>query len=186
MDSLGEISKKLTPDAETEKEKEKDKEEEKKNEDAVSKELEEEAPAGSGDRARAAKDSVYLADSYQLTVALAEIVSPGLHIVAFDQAKDPKKTFADICGLRRKALLLGNNDAATNGIIESVAGRTMTADSLGKLGCREVRTMFHAVATIKREKNNSSREAVHAMGTGDAKRPLTIADINKKNAEFYK
>lgn len=176
MDSLEEIKKGM-PKSEAE-----DKE--------VEGQLEEEAPAGTGDKARKATDSVFLADSYQQTIAMAEIISPGLHYNVFDSARDPKKTYRDMCGLRRKALQLGNNDAATNGIIEKIrGGKPLTADSLEKMPCQDVRTLFYTVATIKREKNNAipARDTpVMVASNGAKKAPTTIAEWNAANLEYYK
>lgn len=175
MDALEEIKKgmpKTEDDAETKE---------------IEGELEEEAPAGTGDKARKAKDSVYMADSYQQTIAMAEIISPGLHYATFDSARDPKKTFKDMCGLRRKALQLGNNDPVTNGIIEKIrGGKTMTADALEKMPCHDVRTLFYTAATIKRESNNAvaakDKTVTAAVPVGG---PVTIADWNKANREYW-
>jgi len=150
--------------------------------------LEEEAPAGTGDRARIAKDSAFLADAYRQTVSFAEIIAPGLHTTVFDAAVDPKKTYRNICALRRKALMVGSNDSATNGIIEAVHGRPLTTDALDAMTCGDVRTLFHSVAVIKKEKNNGT--PVHAAAaTHDAggEKPIrTVADWNERNRNFWK
>lgn len=190
MDSLKAITDKMPKD-ESEEEKEK-KEKEAKEKDAESREiegeLEEEAPAGTGDKARKAKDSAYLQDSFQETVAIAEVIAPGIHIPTFDRAAAPRKTYDDVCGLRRKALQLGNNDPATNGMILSVrGGKELTNDSLAKLPCSQVRTLFFSVGTMKQKANNDSiRSRGTAAGNGDRTiAPTTLKEVNERNAKFY-
>jgi hypothetical protein len=174
MDAIGEISKKLDKPAE-------DAAEEKEVEGA----LKEEAPAGTGDARM--KDSAPLQDIFRATVSMAEIIAPGIHVPTFDSAMAATKTYKNICGLRRKALTLGANDSATNGMIESALGRAFTNDSLEKMDCGQVRTLFFAVGALKRTANNAGNAGDGTRRTADAelKRPLTLADINARNEKFY-
>jgi len=179
MDALGEISKKLEPKAE-------DAAEEKAIEGA----LKEEAPAGTGDVAQM-KDSAPLSDLYTETVSVAEIIAPGIRYATFDSAAKPTKTYSNICALRRKALTLGNNEAATAGMIESAnGGRQLTTDSIDKMPCQSVRSLFFAVGSLKRNANNS-RSGDNSRRTNDdrrddqPKRPMSIAEVNKRNSDFY-
>lgn len=150
-------------------------------------ELEEEAPAGTGDRARKARDSVFLEDSFQETVALAEIIVPGIRIPTFDRAADPKKSLTAICGLRRQALDLAYAQPATRGFIdESNGGKEF---DLKKMSCGAVRTLFRAVGAMKRAANNSAPFSGrdNAAGTHAVQMPpRTLADLNKANRERYK
>jgi hypothetical protein len=131
-------------------------EEKKKTEDDES-ELEEEAPEGTGDAARKARDSAYLVDSFENTKMLAEIIAPGVKVPTFDRAADPKKTFVDcICALRRKALQMGTNDAATSAIIDTVRGRTTDSAVFDKMPCGQVRTIFASVGALKKQANNAA------------------------------
>src|SRR5262249_47744554 len=67
-------------------------------------ELEFEAPVGTGDCARRAKDSVYLGDSFQDTLAKAEVLAPGIALPTFDVKAAPKRTLDSIIKLRKTAL----------------------------------------------------------------------------------
>ncbi len=158
--------------------------------------LEEEAPEGMKDKAKKARDSAYLEDSFQQTVALAEILAPGIRIPTFDRAADPKKSYVGICGLRRKALHYGaSTDAATLKIVESVTGfKTIDADSFSpkRMTCDRVRTVFFAAAAMKREKNNASRgvgsytaDAGNGGGSGVRGSVRTPADLNRELAKYY-
>jgi uncharacterized protein len=178
MDSLEELKKGMgSKDAEAKEEKE------------IEGELKEEAPAGTGDAAMKATDSKYLADSYQQTISMAEIIAPGLHYAVFDQAMKPTKTFAYICGMRRKALLVGSNDSETHGIIESIqGGKALTQDSLNAMPCKDVRTLFHTVATIKRERNNRRPVPALVAATNDGKKsagPQSVREWNELNRKHY-
>jgi uncharacterized protein len=131
--------------------------EDKTEDDEIEGELGEEAPDGTQDAARKARDSAYLVDSFESTKMLAEIIAPGIRIPTFDRAADPKKNFKDcICGLRRKALQLGSNDAATAGLVEQVRGRVTDSTEFAKMPCGQVRTLFNSVAALKKAANNSA------------------------------
>lgn len=141
---------KETKDAEAEEERKK-----KAEDESMEAELEDEAPEGMKDRARKAKDSAYLVDSFENVKMIAEIISPGIRIPTFDKASDPKKSFKDcICGLRRKALQLGSNDPATAGMIEQVRGRVTDSAEFITMPCGQVRTIFNAVGSLKKAHNN--------------------------------
>jgi len=152
-------------------------------------ELEFEAPPGTGDAAKRARDSGYLQESFQDTLAKAEILVPGISVPTFDRAADPRKTFKKICDLRRTALDLAYNHAATRGLIDAaLSGRELNTKSLS---CRDVRTVFNAVAGIQAQINNSratdNRDYLPATGGGTQVRGnvRSLSDINKRNAERY-
>lgn len=117
-------------------------------------ELEEET--GSKDAAKA-HDSALLSDVFETVKMQAEIIAPGIQIPTFDAKADPRKTFRDcICGLRRKALRLATQDAATSTMITSVRGRVLDANEIGGLSCGQARFLFNGVAAMKRSANNGT------------------------------
>jgi hypothetical protein len=149
--------------------------------------LKEEAPVGTGDAAAKATDSQYLAGSFQETIAAAEIIAPGIHLPTFDKAENPRKTFVAICGLRRKALQLGNNDPATNAMITNANGnRELTTDGLKDMPCANVKPIFNAVSAMKRAAN--AKDATKRSDASAATTPsvVSIADVNKANAAYWK
>jgi uncharacterized protein len=177
MDSLEELKKGLPAKAMDDEEKRKE----------IEGELKEEAPAGSGEDSAKAKDSAFLSESFSATVSLAEIIAPGIHLPTYDRAASPVKTFESICGLRRKALAFANNDAKTNSlIVKANGGREMTADSITKLPCGSLRTLFYAVGGLKKDENSKTtqRSAVDSRTNAGSTVP-TLTELNKKNHEFW-
>ena len=145
----------------------------------------EEAPEGTNDdEVMKAKDSAYLGDSFRDTVALAEILVPGIKIPTYDRAADPKKTFRQICNLRRQALDLAYVHPATRAIVsELVSGKTLDT---GNMTCDAVRTMFRSAAALRRSQNNSATHDSRDRFTSVAKPEIkSLADINKMNAAIW-
>jgi len=162
-------------------------------EDAAEREVEgalkEEAPAATNDAAMK-ENSAFLQKSYRETVALAEIIAPGIQAFTFDSAQRPARTYLDICKLRARALSLGNNDPAVNSMIEQAnGGRAITGDQILKLPCSNLRTMFYAVAALKKAANNAPTTDVNRSRGADRRdaplRIATQADQNKRNSEYY-
>lgn len=176
-----------------EKEEEDDEEEEKKKkaEDEANTKiegsLEEEAPPGTGDAARKAKDSAYLADSWQDTISLGEIIAPGMQMTGtFDSKEKPIKTLDAICKFRRSVLDVALGQPDTRTFMDSAMGGRELKD----MTCDGIRHLFRSVGAYKRRVNNDSRSADvalanHGGGTGPVG-PKTPADLNKLYADFYK
>jgi hypothetical protein len=165
------------------------------SESEIEGELMEEAPPGTSDKARKAKDSAFLDESFQATIALAEIIVPGIRIPTFDRASKPGDTLKVICGLRRKTLQQGVKDADTLEMVKELrSGKTLDDAALKTMKCGAVRDLFLGLGAMKKAFNNSSsarttdgnviRTAGGGLGINSAiKNP---ADLNKKYAEFYK
>ena len=154
-------------------------------------ELKEEAPAHTGDAILKARDSAMLEESFSQTVALAEILVPGIAIPTFDAASDKVSTYKSICALRRRALgtVMATRDGAA--LVERVAGRTPDIESLP---CRDLAPIFRGAAAAKAEQNNAaaaraSTQDSSYFGHGydqpkAGRRPMSIADVAKINEEF--
>lgn len=148
--------------------------------------LKEEAPAGTGDEAVKAKDSAFLADSFQDTAALAEIIIPGIRIPTFDKASSPKITLDAICALRRQALDLAYVQPVTRGMIDdALAGRPFDSKAMT---CDALRTVFRAVGAMKKRANNAASH--DASGTAAGKpvvgaRIHSIGDLNDAYKKHY-
>ena len=153
--------------------------------------LEFEAPPGTGDKARKARDSAYLEDSWQDTVAMAEILAPGIRYPTFDKASAPANSLKKIEELRKEALDLAYNKAEMRGNIDDAVGGSYI-DRKRTLDCGEMRTLFRAMAALQRSKNNAGQQHFVGFtadrgaggGTG-ALRGLTPEKLNQKNAEFW-
>ena len=147
--------------------------------------LMEEAPAGTADKARMAKDSAYLGDSYQETIAQAEILVPGIRIPTYDKAADPKTTLDSICKLRRMALDLAYAQPEGRGFINEVHGKSLELEGMK---CNAVRSLFRSVVALKKAANNKGSQtgdlAIRNTGAGMGTR-VSIADINNRNKKYY-
>lgn len=180
---------KAVKDAEVETEEEKKKE---AADAAAEKETEEQLKEEAGSTADAAllqtADSRYLGDSFSDTVAAAEILVPGIRIPTFDSKLPRKQTLDAICGLRRNALDLAYATPDGRGVIDDIHGKALALEGMS---CGAVRTLFRAAVGAKRVMNNSQRSATDDVrGTTSAGRQVqgtvkTLADVNKKNHEFY-
>lgn len=144
--------------------------------------LEAEAPAGKGEDAKKARDSSFLADAHAETVSLAELLAPGIRVPTYDRAAEPKKTLDSICALRRRALDLAYVQPETRGALDDLlAGATLDTRNMT---CEAARVLFRGVATAKKALNQAkARDGVGSAAK--ARGPQTIAEINKRNQEFY-
>jgi hypothetical protein len=167
-------------------------ESEEEPDEAIEGELEEEAPAGTGDMAKKAMDSKYLDESFKATVAMAEVIHPGIKVPTFDAKSKPGDSFAKIDALRRVALAKGLEDAETSAIIKKVrGGRTLDAKGVEKMSHGQVRELFFSVGAAKKEANNARTEDGNGHvraggGLGIHGKLKTPADLNKRLHEVYK
>lgn len=197
MDSLEELKPKDRAKDEDKEEEKKKKEEEKAKDREIEGELEEEAPEGTGDKARDARDSAFLVDSYRETVAAAEIIAPGIQIRVADAdlSAKPRKTLDAICDLRRRALDMGLQNEDTAEVITQVRGRALDSARLKRLTCNDVRYLFRSVSALKGSQNSSVvRDSIYAPVAANRGgyidyAPTSSSDsvdaINKRNADFY-
>ena len=143
-----------------------------------------EVPEDLKEEAAKAKDSAYLADSYKDTVALAEILVPGIKMPTFDRAAKPGDSFRKICGLRRQALDLAWHQPATRGIIEDLLGGKDLDTK--RMTCDGARTLFRSAAAMARSANNGKAHTSHDFKAGVKPAGVkSLADINRMNAERY-
>lgn len=142
-----------------------------------------EIPEELKENAKKAKDSAYLADTFQDTVAMAEILVPGIRIPTFDRASKPGLEYKKICNFRRQALDLAYAQPASRATLDDVlGGKTFDTKNMT---CDAVRTLFRSAASAQRAANNASA----TRKTGDQKPgkqvPKSLADINRMNAAKY-
>jgi hypothetical protein len=152
------------------------------NEQSSEQAMLDEVPEGLEEEAAKAQDSRYLGESYRDTVALAEILVPGIQQPTFDSATKPMQTFKKICGFRRKALDLAYKDSTSKPILDDLLlGKPMNTKNMT---CDAVRTLFNSAAATKRRMNNSSgtRDSIQLP---KSPKPLTLAELNARNREKY-
>jgi len=158
---------------------EEEKKEEKESKDASEEEMEEEGMD------KGAKDSAPLAASFQTTIAVAEILAPGLSHPTFDAKAKPAATFKAMCQHRKTALDLAWNVPASRGVISDVMGGKTTID-FKAMDCSRVRSTFLAAgAAMKRINNAGGSRQQQDAGTQPDGVIRSIADLNRRAAELY-
>jgi hypothetical protein len=148
--------------------------------------LKDEAPEGvSEEEVTKARDSRYLKDSFKDTIALAEILSPGIRIPTFDSAAAPVVTAKRICKLRKQALDMAYGTAATRPIIEDLMNGKVLDTS--RMTCDAARVLFRSAAAVKRNSNASGqvRDSIPDMGRPAKKPVMTLAELNELNKQSY-
>jgi len=144
--------------------------------------LRDEAPEGMEEQAAKAKDSAYLADSFQDAASQAEILVPGVKIPVFDGAAKPTQSLKKLCHFRRGVLDLAYNQPATRGIIDELLdGKSLDTKSMT---CDAIRTMFRSAAAMKRALNNQPAGRTSDQ-SGAAKGPVTLAELNRRKSEHW-
>jgi hypothetical protein len=161
-------------------------EDEDDDQEATEDAMKDEAPEGMEDKARGAKDSAILDESFQSTISLAEIIAPGLHYPMFDAKSAPRKTLDAICNLRRKALGVCNSTTDGAGIVTEVnGGRLVSTEKLRTMDCKSVRSLFLGVGAAKRTANTADKRMEMGHHTVTAPKELTLADLNERNRKFH-
>lgn len=134
-----------------------------------------------------ANDAAVFADSFADTLAMAEIIAPGIRLPAFDAKAGVKKSFKDMCGLRRKALDGAYKDQDSKPVIDEIlGGRTLDTASMT---CGAVRTLFRSVGAARRQMNNDanrgSGRAGDNSGSGAAPATRSVKDLNKEADKYW-
>ncbi|WP_431207503.1 DUF2213 domain-containing protein [Burkholderia cepacia] len=124
---------------------------------------------------------LYTGDAARLIPARAEILAPGVKLPTLDGLKT-KDRAAALCRCQRKALDQAyETDAGRAAIAPFLGGRAPDFDTMP---ARVVDTIFTGAAELMRAKNNAGASS-GKVNTRDFGKATTIADINKRNAEFW-
>lgn len=127
-----------------------------------------------------AKDSSIFSNSFVDTVAMAEILVPGIKVPTFDRKMTPGKTFKAICALRTQALDLAYVQPATRAILDELLGGKVLNTSA--MTCDAVRNLFRSASAVKSAAN---KKAPKTNDTTKTASPLTLAEVNRRNRELY-
>ena len=153
-------------------------------ESVVPTEAMDEFPEALKEEASKAKDSKYFGESFQDTVAMAEILVPGIRVPTFDAAQKPGTTFKKICGLRRQALDLAYAQPATRATLDDVLGGKPLETK--NMTCDAIRTLFRASASAQRVANNATAGRANVSDKKQGKTaPRSLAELNALNASKY-
>lgn len=126
-------------------------------------------------------DSAGLATAFQDTLSRAEILIPGISLPTFDSAASPQTTEDGLCAFRRRVLIAAETSGASKPHVLAMkpAGTEIVA-----MSCDSVAHTFHAASELAKVANNKTGP----QGTGGSaprKEPLSPAEINKRNHDFY-
>jgi uncharacterized protein len=134
-------------------------------------------------------DSVSMESLWQQTIAAAEILMPGIRVPTFDAKHHPTLTAKRLCAFRRNVIEQAFPNVAAAPVIKSFVGDNKAM--LKKLPCDTVKACFNLASNAVRNYNNGTA-VMGTTGTKDggtmqnSNRPLTPAEINKINRDYYK
>lgn len=155
----------------------------------------EDLPQGAsvGDKLRRYRsgDSADMENLWADTIAMAEIITPGVRVPTFDARLTPERTATRLCAFRRQTLDRALKDEFTAGVMLDLVG-IRTGDQIKSLGCDTVKMAFNATGSALRSQFNA-RQMTRSVSTGDGKGrdtaqhsgPMTIAEIQRRNREAW-
>jgi len=128
------------------------------------------------------QDSSSLQDPFQAMLAKAEIISPGIPLVSFHTRDSLEDTKNRMIEFQSKSLIEAHRLPVTRKIMEEILGTPrlhlagMTRDS--------IEVLFNSTVLAKKMSNNAPLVAIPV--TSHIPKELTLADINRINADFYR
>jgi len=125
---------------------------------------------------------LYTGDAANSILSRAEILSPGIKLPTVDAAMDTKDRAAALCKCQRRALDLAYQTEAGKAAISQFLGG-YTAD-FEKLPVAVVNAAFMGASELMKQANNGNASR-NAISTKDFGRVTTVADINKRNQEYW-
>lgn len=129
-----------------------------------------------------AEVDLYTGDSAGSIPSRAEILAPGIKLPTFDAATSTKDRAAALCKCQRKALDVAyGTDAGKAAITPFLGGAKADFD---KLPAGVVHATFMGASELMKAQNNG-RAHDTAAKTKDFGKPTTVADINKRNSQFW-
>lgn len=126
---------------------------------------------------------LYTGDAAKKIPQLAEIIAPGFKIPTFDAKTTDAQRAAMLCQCQRRALAKAYATDAGRAVIEPLLGGQQA--NFKKLPYALVNAAFHGAAAAMRVRNNDGVRNRSISPTRDAGKPVSIADINKANREYY-
>ncbi len=125
---------------------------------------------------------LYTGDSAKTILSRAEILSPGIKLPTLDSKASTADRAAALCKCQRKALDLAyQTDAGRAAIAPFVGGKTADFE---KMPVALVNAAFMGASELMKAQNNGGAHA-SAAPTKDFGKRSTVADINKRNREFW-
>lgn len=161
----------------------------KKEGDKTEDETAEEAEAEVGEKVtKDTKDSAKLAAVFQNTIALAEIIAPGLTVPTMDSAKPLRVTLDAICAHRRRALEAAWATEPGRMLVSDMQGAAGIAPgaALSSVPCAKVRQLFLGVAMAKKRMNNGGGGTVDQRHNDPHHGGISnVEDLQKRAKELW-
>ncbi len=149
-----------------------------------------EQPGGTKDGKRVnkkgvTKDSTNLQQRAQDVIARAEILAPGISVFTFNSKAPAATTMDAIARLQRRALKAAFEDDASKAVVAPFVGQKKQVQ-FATMDGMSLNSVFMGASELAKNMNQgSARGNPAAARDGARKGPVTIADINKRNAEFW-
>jgi hypothetical protein len=138
------------------------------------------------DDASKVTDSRYMEESVQATMSAAEILTPGIQFPTFDSTAAPKDTVNSLTSLRKKSLGIFASTTEGATILAELRGGKPLLDGLTTMSVHDTRQLFFAAAAQAKQQNRERRVSVADEPTVVPGKVLTIAEMNRRNREFWK
>jgi hypothetical protein len=153
--------------------------------------LEFEAPPGTAlnDARRRHRSDDSVSDSYQDTVAMAEIIVPGIMVPTYDSVAGSQTPGRRLHVYRCRVMDAAMADVSTRNLVHAITGDDRFDPR--EYRASELSFIFRTVANAKRGSHNGSVRAVddgqgRTSGTNQRVTIRTAADLNNLHREFYK
>ena len=130
------------------------------------------------------QDSAHLVGNWEDAIAKAEILAPGIRTPTFDAGRAALTSSKLLCTFRRRALDHAMKADDTAEVIRGISGVSgkLTFDHMS---CDAVRTLFNASAYAVGQSNTSAARGAGRVQDSNAKKVISIADVNRMNAEKF-
>jgi hypothetical protein len=133
------------------------------------------------------KDSSGLAAAVQDAISKAEIISPGVASMSFNERAPARDTMTDLCAFRRRVLNRAHDADGGAELFEALLGGQKVKDAIKSMPCTEVMTTFNAAAALRRSQNNKSSSGGGKSRDENVKSKIaSLADLNAANRKFFK
>lgn len=124
---------------------------------------------------------LYTGDAAKVIGQRAEILAPGTKLPTFDAKTTDGQRIAALCSCQRKALEQAYATDHGRELIEPL----LAGGTIGKLSLHQLNTAFIAASELMKQHNNAGGAVRVNVTTRDFGRPLSPADVNKRNAAFW-
>lgn len=124
---------------------------------------------------------LYTGDAAKIIGQRAEILAPGTKLPTFDAKTTDAQRVAALCACQRKAL----EQAYATDHGRELINPLLSGSAIGKLPLSQLNLAFMAASELMKQHNNAGG-ARTSVSTRDFGRPISAADVNKRNAAFWK